>query len=109
MIWQNKELKTVGEIFDTALNLAKTDKHKAGIFFNAYVDWVRDANGCSREDAEKIVKSNFGYYSGYFDKKVSDIIYSTYCCEHPIFGKRPFDISPEDAYLAGLEAGYKYK
>ena len=109
MIWQNKELKTVGEIFDTALNLAKTDKHKAGVFFNAYVDYVRDANGGSREEAEKIVKSNFGYYSGYFNKEVSDIIYSTYCCEHPIFGKHPFDVSPEDAYYAGLEAGYKYK
>jgi hypothetical protein len=109
MIWQNKELKTVGEIFDTALNLAKTDKRKAGAFFNACVDYVRDANGCSREEAEKIVKGNFGYYSGYYNKEVSDIIYSTYCCEHPIFGKHPFDVSPEDAYRAGLEAGYKYK
>ena len=109
MIWENKELKTIGEIFDIALNLAKTDKHNAGIFFNAYVDWVCDTNGCSREEAESIVKGNFGYYSGYFNKEVSDIIYSTYCCEHPIFGKHPFDISPEEAYLAGLEAGYKYK
>lgn len=89
--------------------MAKTDKHNAGIFFNAYVDWVCDTNGCSREEAESIVKGNFGYYSGYFNKEVSDIIYSTYCCEHPIFGKHPFDISPEEAYLAGLEAGYKYK
>lgn len=109
MIWQNKELKTAGEIFDTALNLAKTDKHNAGVFFNAYVDWVRDTNECSHEEAEKIVKDNLGYFSGYYSKEVSDIIYSTYSCEHPIFGKHPFDISPEDAYLAGLKAGCKYK
>lgn len=109
MIWENKELKTIGEIFDTALNLAKTDKYRAGVFFNVYVNYVQNANECNREEAEKIVKSNFGYYSGYFNKEVSNIIYSTYCCEHPIFGKRPFDVSPEDAYLAGLKAGYKYK
>lgn len=109
MIWENKELKTVGEIFDTALNLAKTDNYKAGVFYNAYIDYVRDANGSSREEAEKIVKGNLGYFAGYYDKEVCDIIYSTYCCEHPIFGKRPFSVSPEDAYLAGLEAGYKYK
>lgn len=109
MIWENKELKTAGEIFDTALNLAKTDKHNAGVFFNTYVDWVRDTNECSHEEAEKIVKDNLGYFSGYYNKEVSDIIYSTYNCEHPIFGKHPFGISPEDAYLAGLKAGCKYK
>lgn len=52
MIWENKEIKTAGEIFDIALNLAKTDKQKAIQFFNAYVDWVRDTNGSSREEAE---------------------------------------------------------
>lgn len=107
MIWENKELKTIGEIFDTALNLAKTDNYKAGVFFNTYVDYIREVNECSREEAEKIAKNNFGYYSGYFNKEVSNIIYSTYCCEHPIFGKRPFDVSPEDAYFTGLKAGYK--
>lgn len=109
MIWENKEIKTAGEIFDIALNLAKTDKQKAIQFFNAYVDWVRDTNGSSREEAEKIVKDNLGYFSGYYNKEVSDIIYSTYSCEHPIFGKNPFGISPEDAYRAGLKAGYKHK
>lgn len=107
MIWENKELKTLGEIFDTALDLAKNDKHKAGVFFNTYVDWVRDVNESSREEAEKIVKGNLGYFAGYYDKEACDIVYSTYCCEHPIFGKKPFDVSPEDAYRAGLEAGNK--
>ena len=109
MIWKNKELKTIGEIFNTALNLAKTDNYEAGVFYNAYIDYVCNENGCTHEEAEKIVKGNFGYYSGYYNKEVSDIIYSTYCCEHPIFGKHPFDVSLEDAYRAGLEAGYKYK
>lgn len=109
MIWENKELKTIGEIFDTALNLAKTDNYKAGVFYNAYVDWVRNANGCSHEEAENIVKSNLGYFAGYYDKHTCDLIYDVYCTEHPIFGKKPFGISPEDAFKAGLEAGYKYK
>lgn len=109
MIWKNKELKTIGEIFDTALNLAKTDKHEAGVFYNAYTDYVRDANGCSREEAEKIVKNNFGYYAGYYDKYTCDLIYEVYCTEHPVFGKNPYGVSAEDAFLAGLAAGYKYK
>lgn len=109
MIWKNKELKTIGEIFDTALDLAKNDKYEAGVFYNAYIDSVRDANGCSREEAEKIVKSNLGYFAGYYDSKTCDLIYKVYCTEHPVFGKKPFGISPEDAFKAGLEAGYKYK
>lgn len=109
MIWKNKELKTIGEIFDTALNLAKTDNYEAGVFYNAYIDYVCNENGCSREEAEKIVKGNLGYFAGYYDKQTCDLIYKVYCTEHPIFGKKPFSISPEDAFKAGLEAGYKYK
>lgn len=109
MIWKNKELKTIGEIFDTALDLAKNDTYEAGVFYNAYIDYVRDANGSTREEAEKIVKSNLGYFAGYYDSKTCDLIYKVYCTEHPVFGKKPFGISPEDAFNAGLEAGYKYK
>lgn len=109
MIWKNKELKTIGEIFDTALNLAKTNKYEAGVFYNTYVDYVSDTNGCSHEEAENIVKSNLGYFAGYYDAKTCDLIYEVYCTEHPVFGKKPYGISPEDAFKAGLEAGYKYK
>ena len=109
MIWKNKELKTIGEIFDTALNLAKTDNYEAGVFYNAYIDYVRDENVCGRDEAEKIVKGNLGYFAGYCDSKTCDLIYKVYCTEHPVFGKKPYGVSPEDAFKAGLEAGYKYK
>ena len=77
----------------------------------AYATYIYEDNPSvnSFDEALKIAKNNFGYYSGYFDKYTCDLIYEVYCTEHPIFGKKPYGVSAEDAFLAGLEAGYKYK
>ena len=57
----------------------------------------------------EFAKANFGYFAGYYSQEVCDIIYKIYQCSHPIFGNKPFEINPKDAYEKGLEVGSKLK
>lgn len=42
--------------------------------------------GKTREEAIKIEKENFGYYSGYFSQEESKRIKKLYRCKHPFLG-----------------------
>ena len=96
----------MGEVFDLALKIAKENKKEANSFFKSYVNWIKENNvNKSYEECEGIAKSNLGYFAGYYDAETCDIIYKTYQCSHPIFGDKPFDISPEEAFMKGLESG----
>jgi hypothetical protein len=109
MVYEGKYLTTIGDIFNEAKNIAKYTPHKAKDFLDKYAQRIVDVEGISYDDALKHAKHNLGYYAGYFDRYTIDLIYKVYCTEHPIFGKKPYGVSAEDAYKAGLEAGYKYK
>jgi len=107
MNYRGKELNTIGEVFDEALRLAKTDKDEAQDFFYQYVNHISFVNKYSWDKSIEIAKSNLGYFAGYYDKEVCDIIYNTYQCSHPIFGNKPFSVDPNEAYRKGLEMGSK--
>ena len=109
MIYEGKELNTIGEVFDEALHCAKTSK--ASDFFKAYVEYILNTNDevNTYAEAEEIAKSNLGYFAGYYDRKTIDIIYKTYQCSHPIFGDKPYDISPQEAFKIGVKYGKRAK
>lgn len=111
MKYNGKNLNTIGEVFDKALQLAKENKEEAKNFFKLYVEHILEVNDevNSLEEAEKIAKVNFGYFAGYYNPEVCDIIYKTYQCSHPIFGDKPFSVSAEDAYKKGIEISSKLK
>ena len=105
MIYEGKKLNTIMEVFDEALRCAKTNKDKASDFFKAYVEHILNVNNDvdTYDEAEKIAKSNLGYFAGYCDRETIDIIYKTYQCSHPIFGDKPYDVSPQKAFEKGME------
>lgn len=111
MKYKDKNLNTMGEVFDKALQLAKENKDEALEFFKEYIEHIFKNNDKvnTYDEAEKIAKANFGYFAGYYNPEVCDLIYKTYQCSHPIFGDKPFGVIPEDAYKKGLEAGSKLK
>ena len=111
MEYKGKKLNTMDQVFEVAINLAKTDKEEAQNFFTLYTEYIFENNNevSSLDEAERIAKANFGYFAGYYNQKVCDIIYETYQCSHPIFGNKPFEVNPEDAYKTGLEVGSKLK
>ena len=101
MIFNGKELKTVGEIFNTALELARTNKNDAHDFFLQYVKYIMEENGESFDWAVELAKFNLGYIAGYYSKDVVDLIYKTYECCHPVFDDKPYEMSPEEAFNMG--------
>ena len=105
MNYQGKEYKTFGEVFNLALKLAKENKTEAIEWFKEYVKCIMQESGVNWDEAVSVAKSNLGYFAGYYSQDVCDIIYETYQCSHPIFGDKPFSVSPEEAFNKGLELG----
>ena len=102
MNYRGKEYNTIGDVFDLALKLAKEDPNgEAKDFFHEYVNHICMVNHYSWDKSIEIAKSNLGYFAGYHNKEVYDIIYKTYQCSHPIFGDKSFDVSPEEAFNKG--------
>ena len=86
MIWKDKELNTMGDVFKTALDVAKRTPGKCNDFLEAYAQEIAEDNGCSKEESLKIAKSNLGYFAGYYDTKTAKLIQDRYGAVHPIFG-----------------------
>jgi GTP cyclohydrolase I len=63
--------KTFGEVFNKALELAKENKNEAQEFFKQYIQFILEDNDKVNtiEEAERIAKSNFGYFAGYYNGK----------------------------------------
>ena len=111
MTYNNKKFETIGEIFNEALRLAKKNKKEALEFFKAYIQYIlEDADDINTlEEAEERAKHNFGYFAGYYSADVCKLIYKTFQCSHPIFGDKPFEVSPEEAFRLGQESARKHK
>jgi hypothetical protein len=75
MEYRGKSYETVGEVFNEALHLAKTDSYEAKEFFKEYINCIANDNHYSLDKATEIAKSNFGYFTGYYNEETCDIIY----------------------------------
>lgn len=108
MEFEGKSLKTMGEIFNTALNVAETgDGDRCQAFLTSYVEYIVSESNRNVAEAENIAKSNLGYFAGYYSSKVYETINKAYGAVHPVFGGNPFEVSPEEAYNWGLKARTK--
>ena len=95
---------TIGEKYDPAMKI--TDQAEADAYFEVLVEHMM-RHGHDREEAERIERTNLGYYAGYgFDRERVERLFN---CEHPIFGKVAHHghPSPEHAFRMGMVAGSK--
>lgn len=88
------------QIFDEALRIAKESPSLADGFLHQYAEFILDyaSDVSSMGEAVERVKSNFGYHAARFSAATMDLIYEVYNCEHPYFGKRPYDLTPEQIF-----------
>lgn len=99
MEYKGQSFNTMGGIFNEAVRLTKTDVEEALRFFGAYVQYIyneaEDLAALPENErlaaAESRAKSNFGYFAGYYDAEVCDLVYKTFSCSHPIYGNHPFN------------------
>ena len=88
MKYNEKNLDTFEKIFNEGIRLAKENKEEAQSFFKHYIQFILESNDKvnALEKAERIAKVNFGffgYFAGYFNQEVRDVIYNTYQCSIP--------------------------
>lgn len=110
MKYRGKEYNTMGEVFDLALKLAKeSPEEEAKEFFYEYVNYISIVNHYSWDKSIESARHNLGYFAGYYNREIYNIISKVYEAQHPIFGYNPFDVSPKDAFNKGMEIGLKEK
>jgi len=101
------EMKSFGDIFNKALELAREgDKEKTSEFRELYISYILENadDVATREMAEKRMSDNFGYYAGYYGDSVRKMMQKYYGAVHPVFGNC-YDVTPKEAY----ECGYHHK
>ena len=95
---------TSGDLYRPAVGI-KT-KEEAEDYLRKLVQWSVEHHGKDPSEAERIQKSNLGYYAGYFDRETMTRVHELFSCAHPIFGKASDsgEITADDAYRTGLQA-----
>lgn len=93
---ENKTSLTIGECLAPAMEIK--DQRIADQYLKDYTsylekftDWtIESGNAIVNGDftsAEKLAKTNLGYYTGYCDDEIRERVERLFGCEHPIFGK----------------------
>jgi len=84
---------TLGEKYGPAMKI--TSQEEADAYFAQCVAHMMSF-GYSREEAERIERSNLGYWAGYFDHETRGRVERLFRCAHPVFGSAALPISEGD-------------
>ena len=96
--------QTVGERYAPAMEI--TDQVEADRYFDKLLEAQLEA-GVPREKAEKIERSNLGYFAGYYSNETRERVERLFRCAHPVFGSIKENGPPttRQAFEAGLQMG----
>jgi len=97
---------TIGDLYRPAMKI--TDQEEADEYIESLINWAVTKHRQSREKAEKIQRSNLGYFAGYFDSETMERVNRLFNTVHPIFGGKAPD-SPEKTLRLGMKMGEKVK
>jgi hypothetical protein len=95
---------TIGEKYGPAMKIESQAEAEA--YFERCVAHCMSF-GKSREDAEKIERSNLGYMAGDYDAATRERVERLFKCRHPVFGAiaEKGQPTPEEAFRMGKRAG----
>ena len=105
LTWRNNPEATTGELYGPAMEIV--DPEDAQAYFDALVGWMMDyaideANK-EPERAAAVVRSNLGYWAGYYTADTRARVERLFQCAHPVFGAIAVvgEPTPEQAFEAG--------
>lgn len=95
---------TIGDKYGPAMKIMH--EKEAAEYFERCVSHCMTF-GKDRAEAEKIERSNLGYYAGYYGEETRERVERLFSCAHPIFGsiKANGAPTPEAAFEAGQRMG----
>jgi hypothetical protein len=99
---------TVGEVYSPAMSI--TTKKEADEYFKVLVDRCMTFafENKNLKMAIDTVKSNLGYYAGYYDHKTRERVEHLFNCEHPVLGKAIEHQPSEECFEAGKRMMTEY-
>lgn len=94
---------TIGDKYDPAMKI--TDQAEADAYFELCVEHTMRMMPCDRAEAERIERSNLGYYAGYCSHDTRQRVEELFKCAHPILGAIAKVGAPtnDEAMQAGLD------
>lgn len=96
------ETQTYRDLYGSAMEIL--DQDAADAIFEELVSYTIETGNLYREGAETLVRSNLGYYAGYYDNDTRERVERLFNCEHPVFGSIAENGPPtmEAAFQAGV-------
>lgn len=98
-----------GAKYGPAMSL--TDQAEADAYFEACVEHMQrmlaaEGKPADRAEAERVERTNLGYWAGYYDDETRARVERLFRCAHPVFGAIAENgpPTPEQAFRAGVGA-----
>lgn len=97
---------TTGEKYTPAMSIV--DERKAALYFEKCVKHNMSF-GTPRKKAERIERTNLGYWAGYYDEETRRRVEKLFKCKHPVFGSIEKNGPPTalEAFEMGKKMGEK--
>lgn len=95
---------TIGEVYGPAMEI--TTQEDADAYFQILLEHgMKLEPDLSREKAESNLRSNLGYFAGYYSHETRERVERLFKCRHPVFGsiKENGVPTPEEAFAKGVE------
>lgn len=99
---------TYGETLGPAMNIETQEE--ANQYVEAMLDWYERQHKIGRAEGLAMLKSNLGYYAGYYSHETRLRVERLFRCAHPIFGAaEKGEPTPEEAFELGKKLGEQSK
>ena len=97
--------RTLGEVYGPLMEI--TDQEEADVAFGELVAHAMELWGKPQEETERMMRSNLGYWAGYYSSETRERVERLYKCSHPVFGSiaQHGEPTPEEALQKGIELG----
>lgn len=102
---KNREQISIADKYGPAMKI--TDQAEADAYFAELVKHNLSFGKRDRAEAEKMERSNLGYFAGYSGNETRKRVEQLFKCEHPIFGSIAKNGPPtqREAFLMGAAMG----
>jgi len=84
------ELKTVGELYDPAMNVQTEQEAQEYLAF--LIEYYLSVTNWDRAEAQRISLHNIGYYTGYCSPEIANRVMRLFNTQHPVFGAHRPDV-----------------
>lgn len=99
---------TYRDLLDPAMDIAtRRDLDEAAEYVRQYTIHLMRDHSADEERATHVIRTNLGYYAGYYDRETQDAVYEVFGAPHPFFGTQT--PTAEQAFNIGQLVGETIK